>query len=127
MRLGRSALGALLARNAVELRFRRRHDKPGYKDQRRMLCTNDMTLLLSVGGKNILNFVPAHGRLPYNAAAYNLVIAWDIFMQDFRAINCDQVDVIAVLPTQPPDKFWDYFNNYLVQMPAQQKMGFMNT
>jgi hypothetical protein len=128
MRIGRTALWMLLATNAAELRFRRRIDKPGFKDYRRMLCTNDQKLLLSAPGKKILNYVPTSGHLKYSPAAKNLIVVWDIFLQNWRMINCDDVDVIAVIKTSPdPIPFWNYFNERLVEMSATQKAQFINT
>lgn len=128
MRLGRSALAILLSKNAAELRFRRRIEKPGFNDYRRMLCTGDKTLLLSTPGKRVLNFVSPNGFLKYDPASKNLVVTWDIFMQNWRMINCNDVDVIAVIKTSPdPLEFWDYFYKRLANMSADQKARFMNT
>lgn len=128
MRLGRIGLLALLQTNVAELRFLRRIDKPGFKDYRRMLCTNDRKLLLSVPGKEVLNFAPPTGHLKYDPASKNLVVAWDIFMQNFRMINCNDVEVIAIIKSSPdPQPFWKYFYERLVDMSAEQKARFMNT
>ncbi|MEY5134971.1 MAG: hypothetical protein RL709_672 [Pseudomonadota bacterium] len=128
MRLGRTALWTLLANNAAELRFRRRINKPGFKDYRRMLCTIDKRLLLSAPGKQILNYTVPNGSLRYDPAAKNLVVCWDIFMQNWRMVNCDDVDVIAVIKTSPdPTDFWKYFFERLADMSAAQKARFMNT
>lgn len=128
MRLGRSALYTLLQTNVAELRFRRRIEKEGFKDYRRMLCTNDQRLLNSTPGKEILNYQPARGQLKYSPAAKNLVVAWDIFIQNYRMINCNDVDLIAVIKSSPdPMDFWKYFNERLNNMSATQKAQFMNT
>ena len=128
MRLGRMALYMLLQTNAAELRFHRRIEKSGFKDYRRMLCTNDKKLLLSVPGKRVLNYSVPTGTLKYDPASKNLVVAWDIFMQNYRMINCDDVEVIAVIKTSPdPTPFWKYFYERLVDMSAAQKAQFMNT
>ena len=128
MRLGRTALWMLLHTSAVELRFSRRREKPGFGDYRRMLCTTDMKLLLSTPGKRVLNFVPAYGSLKYDPAAKNLVVTWDIFMQNWRMVNCNDVEVIAVIKTSPdPAEFWKYFYERLANMSAQHKAKFMNT
>lgn len=128
MRLGRSSLYMLLQTSVAELRFRRRIDKPGFKDYRRMLCTNDQRLLNSIQGKKVLNFVPATGQLKYNPAAKNLIVAWDIFLQNYRMINCNDVDLIAVIKSSPdPADFWKYFNERLAAMSANQKAQFINT
>ena len=128
MRLGRMALAILLQTNAAELRFRRRIEKPGFKDYRRMLCTNDKKLLLSVPGKQVLHFTPPTGSLKYDPASKNLVVAWDIFMQNYRMVNCNDVEVVAVINTSPdPAPFWKYFYERLVDMSSTQKTQFMNT
>jgi len=128
MRLGRMALQILLGTNAAELRFKRRIDKPGFKDYRRMLCTGDQRLLKSEPGKRVLNYVPPTSSLKYDPSSKNLVVTWDIFMQEWRMINCNDVDVIAVIKTSPdPSEFWKYFYARLVDMSADQKARFMNT
>jgi hypothetical protein len=128
MRLGRTALWTLLQTNAAELRFRRRLEKSGFGAYRRMLCTNDKRLLQSAPGKQILNFAQPTGSLKYNPAAKNLVVAWDIFLQNFRMINCDDVEVIAVIKTSPdPSDFWKYFQENLRYMSAGHKANFMDT
>jgi hypothetical protein len=128
MRLGRTALWMLLKTNVAELRFLRRIEKPGHSDYRRMLCTNDPTLLLSTPGKKILNYAVPGSGLKYNPAAKNLVVAWDIFIQNYRMINCNDVEVIAVIKSTPdPQPFWKYFYERLAQMSAGQKARFMDT
>lgn len=128
MRLGRTALAILLQTNAAELRFHRRIPKQGFKDYRRMLCTNDKKLLLSAPGKAVLNYVVPTGALKYDPASKNLVPVWDIFLQNYRMINCDDVEVIAVIKTSPdPTPFWKYFYERLVDMSSTQKAQFMNT
>ena len=127
MRLGRSALAQLLMTNVVELRFRRRIEKAGFGDYRRMLCTNDKVLLMSQLGRNILNFEPATQPPKFNPAQKNLIITWDIFMQNYRCINCNDVEVVAVINTSPnATEWWKYFNESIAPMPAGQKAQFMN-
>jgi hypothetical protein len=127
MRLGRAALAQLLMTNVVELRFRRRIEKAGFGDYRRMLCTNDRGLLMSTLGRNILNFEPATQPPKFNPAQKNLIITWDIFLQNYRCINCNDVETIAVIQTSPdPKQWWQYFNESILPMPAQQKATFMN-
>lgn len=128
MRLGRTALWILLQKNVVELRFHRRIFKQGFKDYRRMLCTTDKALLMSVPGQKVLNFVPPTGSLKYDPASKNLIVAWDIFMQNFRMINCDDVEVVAVIQTSPDQtEFWNYFTQRLSKMSTDHKAQFMNT
>ena len=94
-----------------------------------MLCTNDKNLLTSQLGRNILNYDPPHGAgLKYNPIAKNLLPTWDIFLQAYRMVNCDDVEVVSVIKTSPdPTEFWKYFNENLAPMPAEQKARFINT
>ena len=50
---------------------------------------------------------------------------WDILMQDYRNINCNQVDLIQEIPAN--NDFWVYFNENIYPMSAQQKLNFMNS
>lgn len=124
MRLSLGGLSQLLKSNAAEVRFRRR--RPGPTPFRRMLCTNDLSLLQSIPGKIALNYRRPTGFPPYNPTQYNLLCVWDIFMQDFRMVPVDATDVVSVLPTNPPDQFWQYFNEQLSQMSAFEKLSFMH-
>jgi len=128
MILGRTALSILLQTNVVELRFHRRILKAGFKDYRRMLCTNDKTLLLSTPGREVLNYIVPTGQLKYDPASKNLIPAWDIFIQNYRMINCNDVEVIATIKSNPdPSEFWKYFNERLKNMSAFHKQQFNNT
>ena len=129
MKIGRTALFMLLKENVVELKFHRRHKKPGWNDNRRMLCTTNTKILNSAPGRIALHFKPPHGPPPFNAANYNLVTAWDLFWQEYRNISCEACDVITVMPiktTEEQDEFWQYFNHYLESMGGGQKTNFMN-
>ena len=126
MRLSQTALVALLNKNVVELRFMRRRPAVGSPPTRRMLATNDTILLNSSAGRTALNFKPAHGRLKYNPQAKGLVMTWDIFMQDFRQVPAESVEVVAVIPTNPPEVFWKYFGEVLSKMSALDKETFMD-
>jgi hypothetical protein len=126
MYLSASGLTQLLQQHVVELRFRRKHLKEGFNTQRRMLCTNDRNMLNSEAGKRILNYVPPTHSKKYNPLSKNLVVAYDIFMQQYRTINVGACDVIAVIATNPSDKWWDYFDKNVRQMNTAKKLVFMN-
>ena len=125
MRLSQTALAKLLEKNAVELRFTRRRPIAGYPPARRMLATNDGMLLNSAAGKTSLNFRTATGRLKFNPQQKGLVLTWDIFMQDYRLIPAESVNVVSVIPTTPPEEFWKYFSEVLSKMSATDKEQFM--
>lgn len=123
MRVSRTGLEAILKNHVAEIVFWRR--TPGPSDVRRMLCTLDMRLLNSNEGRIALNFRPAKHAPPYNPRAYNLLIVWDIFMQDYRAISMDSCELIKTIKSNPPDEWWKYFNEVLSKMTAQEKVDFM--
>jgi len=126
MRVSQTALVALLNKNAVELKCLRRRPLEGDMPTRRMLATNDTILLNSSAGRVALNFKPATGRLKFNPASKRLVLTWDIFMQDYRLVPADAVEIISVIPTTPPDQFWKYFGDVLSKMSATDKQQFMD-
>jgi hypothetical protein len=126
MRLSVSGLRQLCSNHVVELKFNRRHKLPGRPLARRMLCTLDATILDSTLGKEILNFKPPVTNPPYNAAAKNLVVVWDIFFQDWRAIPIETCEVVTATPTRPPEHFWKFFDKSIAKMNPVQKAAFMD-
>lgn len=130
MRANRPFLESALNTNVVELRFRRRRTKPGWKGFRRMLCTNNRTILNSAPGRIALHFDPPTSQPPFTPSNYNLVTTWDLFWQEYRNINCDACDIITIIPVNTEEEiasFWNYFNLYLESMSPGQKINFMNT
>lgn len=127
MRLGRTSLETLLLYNAIELKFKRRITKGGNNQYRRMLCTKDIKFLQSAPSKKVFRFTIPTGALKYDPRSKNLVVAFDLFMQNWRMINCDDVDAISIINTSPdPTKFWKYFYASIYQMSTNAKQSFMN-
>lgn len=124
MKLSQGGLIQLLNSNAVELKFNRRRPLPG-SITRRMLATNDTNLLMSPQGKIALNWHQAPGNLKFNPSEKGLIMTWDIFMQSYRLIPSESVEIVSVIKTTPPDEFWIYFNNVLAKMSPSDKEGFM--
>lgn len=125
MIVGLSNLKSMLLDKVCEVKFARRNPKPGRPASRRMLCTNNVQLLNSVEGRTVLNYRPPRQAPDYNPNQENLIITWDILMQDFRTINCDTVDLISTL--EADETFWIYLNEKIAPMSAGEKMAFMNT
>lgn len=139
MRVSRATLDALLRTNVLEIRFRRRTEGPSA--YRRMLCTNDLSLLNSKAGRAALHYRTPTGTLAYNPASKNLICTWDIFRQDFRMVPCESVDVVSRIPTseernilvrflrgkyeEKHDVFWEYFNTVLSKLSKEQKLEFL--
>jgi len=129
MKLSMAGLRALLDGNVVELKFIRRHFKPGFMPSRRMLCTNNRMLLNSIPGKITLHFQRPIYPPAYRPEQYNLVFAWDIFQQQYRAISMESCDIVGTLPLKTEEdinKFWRYFNEYLYRLTPVDKIKFMN-
>ena len=125
MIVGLSNLKSMLLNKVCEVKFARRNPKPGRPASRRMLCTNNVQLLNSVEGRTVLNYRPPRMAPEYNPNQENLIITWDILMQDFRTINCDTVDLITTL--EADETFWVYINEKIAPMSSGEKMAFMNT
>jgi len=125
MKASLPTIKSLLLNNVVEIKFLRKRPKPGTPATRRMLCTNSLSLLNSTEGRLALNYRRAIQMPKFDPTTKNLVITWDIFMQDYRCINMAACDLIQVIPANK--EFWMFFNNSLVGMNAAQKINFMNS
>jgi hypothetical protein len=125
MLIQKTALDLILLDNVCELRFPRRIIKPGLSSTRRMLCTKSLSLLNSVNGRISLNYFPPKGSPKSYLGPDNLIVAWDILMQNYRNINMNQCDLIQQIPAD--EDFWVYFNENIYPMSAGQKFNFMNS
>jgi hypothetical protein len=112
-----------LLNSVVEVKFTRRRQLPGLPPIRRMLCTNNMNVLGSTNGRIVLNYRTPTNRVKYDPSAKNLVITWDILMQDFRTISLDACEIAKTYA--PDDEFWTVFNETYFPMSQQQKIAFM--
>ena len=72
-----------------------------------------------------LNFRGTTNPPDYNPQRKNLHITWDVLMQNYRTINLDSCNVIALLPAD--DSFWNYFTERIHPMTGTQKVRFMDT
>jgi len=124
MKVALPTLKSLLELNVLELKFTRRRPKPGVPPTRRMLCTNSNSILKSEPGRKLLNFRDSVKSFPaYNPRAKNIVIAWDILVQDYRCVSVDDCDVVQVI--EDVEQFWKYFNDVLYPMTPSQKTAYM--
>ena len=126
MKLSLGGLKSLLESNVVEIKFARRMKLINKPDTRRMLATLDRDILNSKLGRDILNFKQPTQSAAYNAASKGLLAVWDIFLQDWRMIPVSNCEVVSVVPSRPPEKFWEYFNKTIGNMDATQKAAFMD-
>ena len=79
----RATLDNILLSNVCELRFVRRVPLAGNSPSRHMLCTKSYSLLNSSNGRITLNYRSPRGPVKINEAADNLIVVWDILMQDY--------------------------------------------
>jgi hypothetical protein len=124
MKVSLQTLKTILQSNVAEIKFFRRRPKPGSGPTRRMLCTNSLSLLNSTEGRLALNYKRAVNMPKFDPNQKNLIITWDIFMQNYRCINMLACDLIQVIPAN--QTFWKYFNERLARLSAPQKIEFMN-
>ena len=124
--LSYSGLSQLLSSNVVELKFTRRNPRSNRPPTRRMLASLSTAILDTDLGRSIFNFKPPTAAPSYSASAYNLLVVYDLFMQDWRSIPADATEVVRVLPSNPPSEFWEYFSTTISKMTASQKATFMD-
>lgn len=124
MAISVEGLYTLASSRIVELKFTRRN-KHVSPSTRRMLCTNDMTLLNSKFGKETLMYKKPKFRAPYNAKSKGLCTLWDILMQEWRNVPTESVEVVSVVSTTPYKAFLDWFVNVIKPMSQEGKKRFM--
>lgn len=126
-KINRSRLQNLLVNNVCEIVFVRRKPEraPGRSNTRKMWCSNSMNLLNSTNGKLSLNFRLPTGPKQIDEVKHNVVVAWDLFMQDYRNISADFCFLIQRIPAD--ETFWEYYNKNLYQMSAEAKMNYMDS
>lgn len=123
----RSELSTLLQRNVCEIVFVRRRPEraPDRPEIRRMLCSNSLSLLTSQNGKISLNFRFPKTPRRIDEVKHNIVVVWDIFMQDYRNVSMDTCYLRQTIPDD--DTFWKYYNDALLNMSPIQKQNFMDS
>jgi len=125
MKVSLPTLKNLLLTNVAEIKFARRRLKFGASTTRRMLCTNSLALLNSTEGRLALNYRRAIQAPNFDPSAKNVIVTWDIFMQDYRCINMAACELIQAIPAN--QQFWKFFNDKLALLSAAQKINFMNS
>jgi hypothetical protein len=90
-----------------------------------MLCCNNKTLLNSLNGRTSLGYRPPKGPTKIKGVKHNIVVTWDILMQDYRNVSMDMCFLVNKF--RADDTFWKYFNENIYIMSADQKENFMET
>lgn len=125
MKVQFSTLNNVLLNNVCEVRFAKRTSAPDNPEYRRMWCTKSFELLSTVNGKITLNYKEPKHRKQINEAVKNVLVVWDILMQDYRMVSLEDCDLISKIPAN--ESFWKFFNENIYPMSAEDKLTFMNT
>ena len=125
MVIQRLALDNILLSNVCDIRFERKIQTPGKPPTRRMWCTKNYDLLNSTNGRVTLNYRPPTHPKKINEAASNILVVWDILMQDYRTVSFEQCELLKEVPAD--EKFWVFFNEHIYPMSSDQKLQFMNS
>jgi len=136
--ISRDGLKSSAFKNVLEIVFVRR-DKNRRPTVRRMLMTLDPLLLNSELGKKILRFRKPRNAPAYNAASKNLLVVWDIIMQDWRSVPLESIRIARTIPTRSQKNlnnvlenkkaqhdFWEYFNGTVLKWTPAQKSAFID-
>lgn len=125
MKVDRSQLEGILRTAVCDIRFmRRRPTRDGRPITRRMICTKSYELLNSIDGRVKLNYRPPIKLSTANPVQHNIVIVWDIIMQDYRNVSMEECDIVEEIPIKD---FWPYFNKVLYPMAPGDKINLMNS
>ena len=125
-RIKRTELQRLLKSNVCDLLVVRRRPEraPGRPELRQMLCTNSMEILRSENGLRVLNYSGSFEPKKVDERKHNLVVTWDIFMQDYRNVSMDLCYLVQKIPAD--DNFWKFFNENIFPMSPNEKMRYMD-
>ena len=125
--VGRGELTNLLKDNVCEIVFVRRRPEraPERPTIRRMLCSNSMNVLNTDNGKISLNFHLPYSSRRIDEVKHNIVVVWDIMMQNYRNVSMDNCYLRQTVPGD--DTFWKYYNDVIYKMSQKQKMNFMDS
>ncbi len=124
MQIGLAALKSILLKDVVIVEVVRRIPLQTRPITRKMLCTNSKNILNSFNGRTVLNYRPPVYMQKYNPESYNLIVTWDIIMQDYRQLNMDACDLLETIPGD--QRFWKYFNEKILPMTPTDKLNFMD-
>ena len=123
--MDRASLQELLLHNVCELTFTRRRPVKGRPMQRKMLCTNSTSLLKSTDGLFVLHFSEPTKSPSVDLIKANLVVTWDIMMQEFRNIPPESCHILR--KWEDNDKFWTFFKAEIYPMSPGDKIFYMDT
>ena len=123
--MDRNTLKRMAHFHVIEATFIRR-DKNRIPRVRRIFFTLDVMLLNSALGKRILKTYKVSHPPPYNAAAKNLLIVWDIIQLGWRSIPMESLKICHMVSTRPQKKFWEFFDAAIKNMSPADKSQFMD-
>jgi hypothetical protein len=125
-KLRRTELQSLLKNNVCDLLIARRRPEraPGRFIMRQMLCTNSMEILRSENGLRTLNYSGSFEPKKVDERKHNLVVTWDIFMQDYRNVSMEMCYLVQKIPAD--DNFWKFFNENIFTMSPNEKLQYMD-
>ena len=104
MKVNLPSLRNKLQNNVCEIIFEKRRPKPG--------------------DRTTLNYKPPGGAPKYNPESKNLLPVWDIMMQGWRMVSLDNCEVVNEIPE---NTFFEYFNENIYPMSADEKRAYMGT
>ena len=125
----RGELKNLLFSNACEIIFVRRRPEraPARPEVRRMLCTISPNLLkpISPDRKIALNFHDPRTSRRLDEVKHNIVVVWDIILQDYRNVSMDTCYLRQTIPDD--ETFWKYYNQVIFNLDQKQKLSFIDS
>ena len=97
---------------------------------RRMICAiaginTYNPILVDQKGMDVLGFRYPNGRgKKIDENEHNIVVVWDIIMQDYRNVSMEECYLRQIIPN---DAFWQYFRDTLSNLSSDQKRNFIDS
>lgn len=125
MKINKEVLDIKLRDGACKVKFLRKRPVNGKPITRTMWCTKDWEMLNSMRGKVTLNYRPPRGEKHVHESSHNVLIVWDIIMQDYRTINMGECELIREVGGN--DEFWKFFEKELAILTSEDKQVLINS
>ena len=126
-----NTLMKFLQTHIVEFRFTRRHEKAGYSNIRRMVCTANWKYLSSMFTRKVFNWnTPKTRRGVSWYKRRGLIIVWDLMVQNFRIVPVSTIQFVSAFKCtnlMEKGKFIMFYRKFVGTLTPVQERKYFNS